>query len=76
MRGCLQAYKAGWASPIPGGEIQAFTDLQVGIPLEYRLPPMALNKNNMLRIITQPTGTFMTNDNSQQYERALFVSYR
>ncbi|GIL58793.1 hypothetical protein Vafri_13785 [Volvox africanus] len=67
-----QAYKAGWASPIPGGNIRA-SDLPVGIFRDFSLPAMALNKTNMLRIVTMPAGTVA---NNSALERALYVSYR
>ncbi|GIL77147.1 hypothetical protein Vretifemale_6559, partial [Volvox reticuliferus] len=67
-----QAYKAGWASPIPGGNIRA-SDLPVGIFRDFFLPAMALNSTNMLRIITMPAGTVGSNS---ALERALYVSYR
>ncbi|GLC65996.1 hypothetical protein PLESTF_000370700 [Pleodorina starrii] len=68
----LQAYKAGWASPVPNGNFRA-DSLRVGVPVQYSLPAMALDKQNMLRIVIQPKAN---PSDIEAPEQALFVSYR
>ncbi|GLC60234.1 hypothetical protein PLESTB_001589000 [Pleodorina starrii] len=67
-----QAYKAGWASPVPNGNFRA-DSLRVGVPVQYSLPAMALDKQNMLRIVIQPKAN---PSDIEAPEQALFVSYR
>jgi hypothetical protein len=72
---CPQSYKAGWASPIPGGHISATSDLTPGIARTFTLPPAALTKNNMLRIVTDLANN-VVNDRVRSPQRALFLSFR
>ncbi|GLC75997.1 hypothetical protein PLESTF_001716000 [Pleodorina starrii] len=69
------AYKAGWSIPIPGGHLNAWSDLRPGIPRDFVLPSMSTGKANMLRIVTDETNTIIT-DASTAPQRALFVAYR
>ncbi|GLC71582.1 hypothetical protein PLESTF_001137800 [Pleodorina starrii] len=67
-------FKTGWAKPISGGHLNAFVDLRPGIPQDFTLPAMALNKTNMIRIIADQNNNIK--DTSSRPQRALFVSYR
>ncbi|EFJ45511.1 hypothetical protein VOLCADRAFT_94248 [Volvox carteri f. nagariensis] len=74
-----QAYKAGWASPIPGGHIAAGRDLPPGIAKTFTLPSMSLGSENMLRIITDAANTALNGSATttrREAQRALFVSFR
>ncbi|EFJ40409.1 hypothetical protein VOLCADRAFT_99754 [Volvox carteri f. nagariensis] len=71
-----QSYKAGWSSPTQGGHLSLTKDLTPGVPRVFTLPAMALNKANMLRIITDRKNPSVNNATTELQQRALFVSYR
>ncbi|PNH09738.1 Autolysin, partial [Tetrabaena socialis] len=71
-----QAYKAGWSSPVAGGEFK-LTDLAVGSTFDnnkFVLPAAALSDKNFLRIIVDQGG--MAVSTIRTLERALYVSFR
>ncbi|KXZ46840.1 hypothetical protein GPECTOR_40g574 [Gonium pectorale] len=68
-----QAYKAGWANPIPGGEFR-LESLNSGTHYNYTLPATSLNKTNLLRVITLQDG--MPDKATTGQERAIYIAYR
>lgn len=78
---CAQApqmFKAGWANPIPGGEIK-LSSIMVGKPLSFTLPATSTTDKNFVRIVMGPSGAskaWVSGANVMGRQRSIFLSYR
>ncbi|KAG2437698.1 hypothetical protein HYH02_011076 [Chlamydomonas schloesseri] len=85
------AYKLGWATPVPLPVLDPFTgavgtgrgdlplaELPAGVFTEFQLPAMALSRSSLLRLVVEQAGLppGAGRPGGLGWQRALFLSYR